>query len=568
MPPVAPRYDQPEIQQQATPSPRISGEVSLSGLGGGDAAEGVARTIRGAGSEYFAIVQKEKQTADDTATKDALNQTVKLSNDLLYNPEHGATTKQGKDAFGVIDDYSSQYDKGADEIENGLKNQDQKNAYKLMRAQYRNGLTESLQKHTRSESVKFENETFKSLLTTNYDDAVLHYNDPDRIAQALNIQRKAIESHADSNGWDPAQKDQALSETMSKTHSGVIDQYLALGQDGYAKKYYEDNKDDINGAYRTDLDKKLLEGSLKGDAQRMVDKFTTDPKMRDASGYLDVNKAYEQTKKIEDIKLRDETERRLEHANSVQSAAIKQKQTTAYEQIGNLADKTADLNVLHSDPSWSQLSIPEKNAVDGYVMDRISGKNTQTDRSTYRELNQLASSNRKKFLDLNLASPEYRYKLSESDFKKFDDMQNEAKRGNTEKIDGFESDQEVVNSVIQQAGIDPKAKGKATQERYNRVKESIDVAVEKQSRALGRKLTNDEIRRISKMQTVQWITDKGWFSDTKKLQGELGPNDKPTDLVVPDDDAQAIGAELKRRGKPVTKDNINLWYIRGLKNGG
>lgn len=568
--PVAPRYDSPQIQEQGIPGVKVNTDASPVDFGGGPQTGGVKAALGGLGNDFIAIVQKEKQKADDTATKAALNDTINVYNTAMFDPKTGATTKQGKDAFGVHDEYITQYDKSTDEIFNGLKNQDQKDAYNLMRGHYRNQLSADLNRHTRGETVKFEDQTFKSLMETNQNDALLHYTNPDRISEALNVQRKAIESHADQNGWAPETKEAVMTEAFSKTHSGIIDKYLALGQDRVAKKYYEANKDEIGGKYQVAIDQKLESGATKGEAQRMVDKWATDPSLKDQGGMFDVSKALEKTKQIDDIKLRDETSSRLEHYAAVQNAAVREKRSSAYQTIGNLADQTMDLKAIHADPNWSLLSLPEKSATDAYVNDRISGKNTQTDRNVYHQLNQMASTNRAKFLDTDLSSPQYKYLLSEGDFKKFDDMQREAKGGNADKLDGFESDTDVVNSTLILAGIDPKAKNNTDKgKQYQRVKESIDRQAEQYAKINGKKPGNEELRKMAKMNTVQFITNKNWlFSDDKKFYGELGPNDKREDIVVPEEDTKAITAALRKAGKPVTKDAINSIYIRGIKRGG
>jgi len=560
MPPVVPRYDSAPVQPSGIPNVRVSDDAPLSAFGGGDQAAGVSNALSGINKDALVIIQKEKQKADDTATKDAQLKFVQLSNDLMYHPENGAITKSGRDSFGIHDEYLSQYDKGADDIEKSLT-EDQKQVSRLMRQQYRGSLDVDLNRHVRGESVKFETETFKSLISTNRNDAILHYQDPTRIQSSIDIQEKAIISHGKANGLPSEWIKDATMEASSKTHQGVIDAMLSNGQDMAAQKYYNANIDGIDGDTRKDIATRLQDGTIKGNAQRATDKIT--------SSVDGLSEALQETKKISDVKLRDETERRIEHHYALKKAADSEQQDRIYQNISNLAETSVDLDSIHRAAGWDKLSIAERNAVDKRVMDRHSGATTQTDRDTYSALNHTFVNDRAKFMSLKLSSPEYKLKLSDTDFKKFDDMQKDLRAGKTDKADGYLSDQEVVNGILSDAGLDLKAKPNTDEgKRAAKVKAAIDAHVQNYERQSGKKATNEDLRRIAKMQTVTVITEKGFFWDTKKLNSELTSDDSIQDLEVPQSEVNAITKSLTRRGIPVTKEAINKLYLKGLKSGG
>ncbi len=326
MPPVVPRYDSAPVAPSGIGGVNYNTDAPLSNFGGGQAAQGANDAINNLSKDAIGLMQKEKQKADDTATKDAQTKFVQLSNDLMYHPENGVITKQGQDSFGIHDDYLSQFDKGSDEIERTMT-PDQRRITGMMRQQYRADLDKDINRHVRGEAVKYETDTFKTLLDTNRNDAILHWQDPDRIQEAIGIQSKAIYSHAQANGLGKEWADHAALESSSKTHSGVIDAMLSKSQDQAAKKYYDQNIDQIDGDTRNEIGKKIEDGALKGNAQRAADQILLKSKS--------YSEAIEETKKIQSLDLKEETQKRILHSYDLKNAALRADQSETMMKFTN-----------------------------------------------------------------------------------------------------------------------------------------------------------------------------------------------------------------------------------------
>lgn len=259
--PVVPKYDSPQIQQAPIPGARFNTEAPLAAFGGGQAQQGVNNAIDAAAGDVFKIAAKEKETADDTATKKAYADALTVKNNLIYDPQSGVMTRKGQDALGVVDEYQPKFKKSLDDIENGLANQDQKDQFQSIRAAQEAEFNGSLQKHIATESQVFAEQTNKAALEASMNDAVLNYHNPGAVEKNIETQKAIILSRARDQGIEGPIADQQISDVTSKTYTAVIGRMLANGDDQTAQKFYEANKDKITDAADATAIEKSLESS-------------------------------------------------------------------------------------------------------------------------------------------------------------------------------------------------------------------------------------------------------------------------------------------------------------------
>ena len=544
--PTPPRYDSPQIQRQGTPNVRVTQSAPVEAFGGGRVAEGVSRPLNQIAQDTFQIAQKEKAKADDVAVQDAYTRTVQMKNTLFFDPKNGAVTKGGKDAFGVIDEYGTQYDKEADEIENSLTNEDQRQQYRVIRARQKADFDNDLNKHVYSQAKRYEDETFKSTLSTSRDDAILHYNDPTKIQESVELQKAVIIDYAQKNNMPPEWVKQAITESNSKTHSEIINRMLANGDDPGAEKHFKEHKDQIGGEYSADIEKNLEEGSMRGNSQRAADTIV--------AKHNDMGSALKAAKDIENPKLRDETERRIKDHFQTMKAAENDRKDAIFDSVSRKIETTKSRDSIPP-AQWNAMDLQQRNAIDNRIKQLKEGVPPVTDRKTYLELTDMVENDRKKFLNTNLML--YTSNLSDSDFKKFADMQADAKKGGGQKIDGFMSDQQVVNGVLKQMKI---SKNSDSADKFRKM---LDTRVIQYEKDTGKKADNDVLRKLSNELAIQGITDKGLLWDTKKYSFQLNADESFEDIVVPESDRAEIESELRKRGKPVTEQSVKSLYIRG-----
>jgi hypothetical protein len=504
--PIAPRYE-PQVQQSGLPAARVSGDAPLSTFGGGQ--EGMSTAVSNMNKEVMAIVQKEKQKADDTATKGIQIQAVQIANDEMYNSKNGAITKQGKAAFGANEEHLSKYDKRTSELLSNLTS-DQKPIAQMIIQQHRGGLETDLHKHTRSQAEALEDETFKTLIATNRNDAVLHYDDMDRISTSIDTQTKAIKSYAEDNGKDSSWADMAVIEASSKTHSGVIETMLSNSQDRLAKKYYDANLEGIDGDTRKELSKKLKDGTLKGDAQRMADQYISKSE--------NMSEALSKIPKG-NVDLHDETQKRIVNYYQLQDAARKQEKSAANQEIDDFVRTSVNIHALHSHPKWDMLSDSEKGNADSAMMAKINGSVKDSNRETLAKLDAMTI---EELTATDLTSPDFKYTLNDSDYKHYSQMKSKALKGDTKDFDGHLSKKQSIDFVLGQAGLKVDKDSPTKTNKYYAVSSSINKEIAAQATLLKRQLTPDEMEKIAQKQTTKYILSDGWFSSpVVKYHGEF-----------------------------------------------
>ena len=560
--PTVPRYDSPQVEPRGLPNVSVNREAPASAFGGGQAVEGFNRAVVGISKDVFDLAQAEKKKADDIAVQDAYTQTVSLKNRLFYDPKDGAITRGGRDVFGIYDEYGSKYDSGTEEIASRLT-PDQMQSYGVIRDRQRSDLDNDLNRHVFSQAKKFEDETFKSTIEVTRNDAVLHYQDPLKVEGAIELQKDVIVDYAAKNNLPPEYVKLATEEAVSKTHTSIINRMLANGDDLDAEKYYESIKGNVSGEDITSVEKNIKEGSRRGYAQRFSDNAVA--KSKNMAEALDLAKS------INDVDKRDESEKRIKQYYSDQKAAREQFSDQILSE--SLISVQTDPRIEAIPPDkWNLMSSSDQNTIIARIKQVREGVTKTTDLKKYYELTNIIRDDRQSFLKMNLMR--YEPYLSDSDFKKFANMQREASTGKTAKLDGFMSDTAVVDSVLTRLKIDPKAKPNTTKgRRAAKFREELDKRVQQYEAQTGKQSTNEDLRRIANELGVQGVINKSMMGidillpDETKMQFELEPGQEFDDINVPKTDADEISAALRRKGKPVNDAAIKRIYLKGLQSG-
>lgn len=263
--PTVPTYE-PRVQEQALPEVRIAPTAPIEAFGGGKPLEQEGAAAQGLASQARDIYLEEKKKADTVAAENADAAFSRLRNTLLWgsgnpaDPEKGAYSQKGHAAFGTPSQYGEKFDKGASDILSGLSNDEQRAMATRYRYKQRAELDGSLQQHVFRESQAFQKDSADSGIATAKDDAVLNYQTPGKIEDALQKQKALLTSFAQANGMPPEKLDEQLRMTESGTHTAVVDRMLANSQVADAKAYYDANKAGFHGTDVSNTEQKLEKG--------------------------------------------------------------------------------------------------------------------------------------------------------------------------------------------------------------------------------------------------------------------------------------------------------------------
>lgn len=558
MPTVPAPLQEAQTRVQVSPNARVSTQAPEGAFGSTEIAQ---RAISQVGNQMMQIAKEEKQKADDVATTEAYTKTIALRNRLMYDPKSGAMTRKGKDAFGVGEEYTQQFNEGADEIQASLTNEDQRQMYNKIKENELRDLDTNLTKHTFQQAQAYEQQTTEASIAATREDAVLNYQDPGKVQNSLAMQKSLIMAQAERSGVAPETAMMAVKSAESKTHEAVVNRMLANGQDLAASEYYKNIKGSMLADDTIQLEKALEEGSLRGTSQREA--------MAIASKTGSLSQALAQVDKIQDPKIQDATrervKQRFQEREQAQELAAKQSFHSAYSMAESA--KREGRNIRDSIPPdmYERMTPSQKG-----VIAALANKDTiETSWDEYYNLKTMAGSSqlRDKFMKTDLLL--YRAKLGDSEFKELVNAQTEARKGNTETLDGFQTDQQIVNGALAEAGIDPTPKhGSEDAKKVNMFRRRVDEEMRKQQQITGKKLSNQEIQSVADGLMVQGITEKGFFWDTKKRVFEIDPTtDKDFEFEaksIPPVERQKIESALRSKGIKVNDDNVMRLYARKI----
>lgn len=553
MPTVPAPLQEAQTRVQVSPNARVSTQAPEGAFGSTEIAQ---RAISQVGNQMMQIAKEEKQKADDVATTEAYTKTIALRNRLMYDPKSGAMNRKGKDAFGVGEEYTQQFNEGADEIQASLTNEDQRQMYNKIKENELRDLDTNLTKHTFQQAQAYEQQTTEASVAATREDAVLNYQDPGKVQNSLAMQKSLIMAQAERSGVAPETAMMAVKSAESKTHEAVVNRMLANGQDLAASEYYKNIKGSMLADDTIQLEKALEEGSLRGTSQREA--------MAIAGKTGSLSQALAQVDKIQDPKIQDATrdrvKQRFQEREQAQNYAAEQAFRSSYQ----IVEKTRRKDDIPPN-QWAAMSPAQKSSIDAY----LSKDNIQTDWNDYYNLKTMAASSqlRDKFMKTDLLL--YRAKLGDSEFKELVNAQTEARKGNTETLDGFQTDQQIVNGALAEAGIDPTPKhGSEDAKKVNMFRRRVDEEMRKQQQITGKKLSNQEIQSVADGLMVQGITEKGFFWDTKKRVFEIDPTtDKDFEFEaksIPPVERQKIESALRSKGIKVNEDNVMKLYARKI----
>lgn len=234
-----PRIPTLQNTEQLRPLPNVRlRETPQSGL-----AE-FGRGIADIGTVLDDVRRQERAKADRAAFMEADRQLGTRENSLLYDPEAGAFTKQGKDALGITPSALSEYDKAGSEIEQTLTTDRQKLAFREALNQRRVDVERQLQRHEGNQrEVHYAAERL-AYQEAAQSSAILNYTDHGRVAKEIDKIRATIDQ---TPGLSVEQRAVMLADKAAGVHTGIIDRYLANDQLKGAQAYYGANKGALSG---------------------------------------------------------------------------------------------------------------------------------------------------------------------------------------------------------------------------------------------------------------------------------------------------------------------------------
>lgn len=534
--------------------------------GTADAGARLGATVAAAGvtiaRDQREAVDRERERADQIAVLNASNVLSAWENKRLYDPNAGALAVRGKDAFGLPEKVGDEYQKIAGAVEAGLGTDRQREAFQRVKLERQAQLDLTLRRHVYGEMQRYEGQELQAFVENAKNAAIASAGDPQRIGMELGGAVAAIKQHGARLGMGPEQIQESIAQTTSATHVGVIEQLLAQDRATAASVYFDETKSAIKGESLARIEKALDEGKIRKTSQTKSDEIIA------AGGTLTEQR--EKARAIDDPKLRDAVEERIEHNATLKERAEREMEQQTLRGVYNVLDQTHDVRKIPTS-TWAGLDGGQRASARSYAEHLARGVAVETDQPTYYALIQKAAHDPESFATENLLT--YRAKLGDTEFKQLAETQAAIVKGDRAKAEHDLGPARIQESVVDDGltlyGIDPKAKPKAVAQ----LRSMLRVRVETQQRLTGKPVPDADVRSMMDqlLSTTTDVPGSWWNIFPGGKAGPFGSDSKRvTELTIEDIpalDKQQITEALKRASRPISDATILDLFIERKARG-
>lgn len=534
--PQVPTYDGPQVSATSDPS---------GALPGGNAGEqwvqaGAALQQAGADQNSVALDQQHMANADTV-----LKTETSFKNDYLAF-QQSIQNRKGQNAWGVTQDVHDWFDKAAPKYSDALENDAQRRAFAATFDSVRTQGLETTGKFEADQRTASVNESGKDSIQASINLAAADHNNPATIDGAKSDITKRIQLLGVLNGWSPEVQTAQMTNALTDLHKQVI-QALVDENPDHAKAYYDANKNEIAGQDRDVIDKVIREGTIRQIGQQATDQIMTQG-LNETAALAEARSKYTGQQQ-------DEVVRRVQERYAEADAIRERDQKTAGDAAWNAFSKGGSITAVPT-TTLAGMDGKDRIALQKEAQAQATGKNVDTDWTTYYGLRAMASQDPTKFSSTDMRL--YYDKLGPDQRKELIDIQDQVKKGGSNDVQSLNEQLAQTHEIMKWGNSDADKKG------------AFDSAVTRelavQQGTIGRKLTYDERQKVIDRMSIQGNYPGGPWFHTAHFSDVAGTeNADKFQPKIPDDEAAKIKAALQRRNMPVTDDAVMRLYK--LKNG-
>ena len=527
--PTVKLYGNQQQSLNALPNARLSAAPTAETFGA-DAGAKVANI----GVQMY---QDELLRQDQVATLEADRKLSEWELRTMYDPKQGALTKRGKDAMGLPDVVSAEFDKYTGELRNGLTTERQRVAFDRMVETRRRDVNGTLTRHVFTEVRKFDDSETENYLKNSREAAIANFNDPARITTEIERQTAAVIDYSKRNGMGAEYEKQKIALIRSDTHEGVINRMLSNGMDQAAKEYYDKFKPELTGDTATKVEKVLTVAITEGAGLRgageiwkqMGPKSDTDPvsldTMRDAA----------EQKFGSDPKVYKAVMDQLKERAALHNGSQRERAEANEAAVWNAKNSGASLADIMKSPQYLALPGEKREQIKNSIIDRAymlegRGRAEQTRRgwSTYWENSdpaKLATMTEDQIINLSAKmGPEQVSSLLEKkrSLGKSEAVVREAK-----------IDDDLFKQTALAAGLKPYDSKLSADEKakLGQLKNHVETLIDQEQRATGKVLTRERKAQIMQTEVDKKVMLDQWGRDPEIPAAMVSKDDRGSAYV-------------------------------------
>lgn len=255
--PEVPTFNR-QVGTAPTPDASLSTRIPRSSLG---------QALMQAGAHVGQIAKREIEENDRAMITRAETELIEWENSALLDPETGAFTRKGEDAFDLDEQVIPEFEKAVQGIADGLTTDRQRQIFGELAERRSTSVSRKLLEHETIQRDSFYDDQTEAAVDSSVRAAGNFYNDPERISEELARQKRVISDQARRHGWSEEEKNNHINNFRSKTHLEVIERMIAINESSKARDYFEGVREQLLGDDATAVEKALATNDVQLRAQ-------------------------------------------------------------------------------------------------------------------------------------------------------------------------------------------------------------------------------------------------------------------------------------------------------------
>jgi hypothetical protein len=387
-------------------------------------------------------------------------------------------------------------------------------------------------------------------------------------------------AHGTQRGLGDAVLNKEISDRLTDLHKQVI-QDLAVNNPAAARAYFEKYKEDIAGDQRAEIGKyaKQATASNAGEGSAREIWATMGPKQDADPIELDKMEAKVREKFKDDDHARDAGLKAISQMAAAHNASQREREAGNTNAVMDAVRQGAGINQVRRMAEFDALPGKSKNAIEEHISSRIallesrdSAEQARLEREqmrtfsaayhTYSDPDVLANMTR---AQVQALEPIIGRHYADSLLTKYDAIGKHAGALSEARIDN-----DAFKTIVRDFGFDPdkRLNLKSTSDaqeaaRLGSMRDEVERQIGVEQKAKNRVLTREEKDAVARRTLSANILRSTWWglSSEKVPAASVIPADLKK-VQVPPAERDEIKAELVKRNKPVSDEEIARWYLR------
>lgn len=528
--PTVPTYDSFQAAPGALPQTRLTMPDAPDVAG--QQAQQMGQGLQRAGGELGRIALDMAQQANQVRINDAMNKAVAAKNRLIYDPAEGFVHLRGEAALTRPDDksldleYTEKLKKHFDEIETGLGNQAQRDAFRQQSGQLMSQFNGALTQHVAKEYGAFRYSVQEGTIQVARDQMALAWGDAELLGQSRDAIKAAVVEQGRLKGLSAQQVEANLVEALSPGHAAVIASATDAGKLDYAREYMKQVNAELTPGARLQIQKTLDAGDFEARTQDQADTLYSRHKGNISAALADARTNLSG-------KEEDAVVTRLKNYDAERVALRERGQKDAADQAWRIYAQSGGMGKIP--PSvLASMDGRDLEALRRTARAESEAREVKTDPNVYYALTMAATQ------DTNFKNEDLRRyfdRLSPTDRKHFIDLQ--AKTARPEDIDQVASAQQQVNAVIKSLRFKDEQAGVFTMQ----ANKALFAAQQEKGRALNQEERQKVLDRLVLQGETPGVL---WNSTSRAFEADAAG--KPFVPKFSDADVRKATAALQRAG--------------------